>query len=465
MDYSDIMIFSINIIQKRHFFKVSITFLNRNMTNSKHITIEEAISKFPEEKQINLRGWVYRERKSNKFIFLVLRDESDIIQCVIKKNKTPKLFEKAQDLTIESSIKIRGELREDSRAPTGYEVGVTELEIVQIADPFPITEYQSIELLLENRHLWLRSRKINAILKIRHTIVGAIHEFFRKRGYFEFDAPIFQPSMSEGGATLFKVNYFEDVVYLSQSWQLYAEAGIFSLGKIYNMGPTFRAEKSSTSRHLSEFWMAEMEAAWMELDEVIEVAKDEIRFIIKEVIDKNKKELELLERDISILENYAHTEYPTIKYAEALKILNNTYDMNVPWGKDLRTIEEKTLAEHFNVPVVVSHYPTEIMGFYKPPSEENPEEALCFDMIAPEGYCEIIGGSQRSLSIENMKKRLEAEGEDPGKYQWYFDLRRYGSVPHSGYGVGVERVVSWICGLENIKDAIPFPRTMDRKEP
>jgi len=435
------------------------------MKESKYTTIEEAINKFPEQTEVYLRGWVYRERKSNKFIFIVLRDESDVIQCVIKKKNNPDIFEEAQPLTIESSIKITGEIREDSRAPTGYEVGVKKLEILQIAEPFPITQYQSIELLLENRHLWLRSRKINAILKIRHTIVGAIHEFFRDRGYYEFDAPIFQPSMSEGGATLFKVDYFEDTVYLSQSWQLYAEAGIFSLGKIYNMGPTFRAEKSSTSRHLSEFWMAEMEAAWMELDEVTEVAKEEIRFIIKEVLKKNKKELELLERDISILENYAKAEYPTIKYAEALDILNNKYELDVPWGKDLRTIEEKTLAEHFNVPVVVTHYPTEIMGFYKPPSEENPEEALCFDMIAPEGYCEVIGGSERSLSIENMKERLKAEGENPNNYDWYFDLRKYGSIPHSGYGVGVERVVSWICGLENIKDAIPFPRTMDRKEP
>ncbi|MEJ2248227.1 MAG: asparagine--tRNA ligase, partial [Candidatus Lokiarchaeota archaeon] len=281
----------------------------------------------------------------------------------------------------------------------------------------------------------------------------------------EFDAPIFQPTMSEGGATLFEVKYFEDKVYLSQSWQLYAEAGIFSLGKIYNMGPTFRAEKSKTSRHLSEFWMAEMEAAWMQLDEIVEVAKEEIRFIIKQVLKNNQKELKILERDTSKLNYYVKEKYPTIKYAEALKILNEKYEMDVPWGKDLRTLEEAQLADHFGVPVVVTHYPTEIMGFYKPPDPDNPEEALCFDMLAPEGYCEIIGGSERGLSIDNMRERLEAEGEDPNTYQWYFDLRRYGGVPHSGYGVGVERVVSWICGLDNIKDAIPFPRTMLRKEP
>ena len=433
------------------------------MKESKYTTIDEALKK--DLTNVYLRGWVYRQRASNKFVFIVLRDESDIIQCVISKSKNAELFEKAEKLTIESSIKISGELKEDVRAPTGFEVSVSDMEIIQIAEPFPITEHQSPELLYDNRHLWLRSRKLNAVLKIRHTVVGAIHDFFRGRGYYEFDAPIFQPSQSEGGSTLFEVKYFEDIMYLSQTWQLYAEAGIFSLGKIYNMGPTFRAEKSKTSRHLSEFWMAEMEAAWMTLEEATEVAKDEIRFIVKEVLKHNKKELEILKRDIKLLEHYAKAEYPTIKYAEALDLLNDKYQMDVPWGKDLRTMEEVKIAEHFKVPVVVTHYPTEIMGFYKPPSEDNPKEALCFDMLAPEGYCEIIGGSERSLLVDDMKKRLKAEGENPEIYDWYFALRRYGSVPHSGYGLGVERVVQWMCGLDNIKDAIPFPRTMLRKSP
>ena len=433
------------------------------MKELKYQTIEEALEKG--SGNVNLRGWVYRERKSNQFVFIVLRDESDIIQCVISKDKNPEIFKQAENLTIESSIKLSGELKKDERAPTGYEISVNKLEILQIAEPFPITEHQSPELLYDNRHLWIRSRKLNAILKIRHTIVGAIHEFFRSHGYYEFDAPIFQPTQSEGGATLFEVKYFEDKIYLSQTWQLYAEAAIFSLGKIYNMGPTFRAERSKTSRHLAEFWMAEMEAAWMKLEEVTEVAKDEIRFIVQEVLKQNQKELEILERDIKLLEHYSKADYPTIKYSEALDLLNEKYKMEVPWGKDLRTLEEAKIADHFKVPVVVTHYPTEIMGFYKPPSEENPKEALCFDMLAPEGYCEIVGGSERSLLVENMIERLKRDNEDPKNYDWYFELRRYGSVPHSGYGVGVERVVSWICGLDNIKDAIPFPRTMIRKTP
>jgi asparaginyl-tRNA synthetase len=437
--------------------------MDLKMKELKYQTIEEALEKG--SGNVNLRGWVYRERKSNQFVFIVLRDESDIIQCVISKDKNPEIFKQAENLTIESSIKLSGELKKDERAPTGYEISVNKLEILQIAEPFPITEHQSPELLYDNRHLWIRSRKLNAILKIRHTIVGAIHEFFRSHGYYEFDAPIFQPTQSEGGATLFEVKYFEDKIYLSQTWQLYAEAAIFSLGKIYNMGPTFRAERSKTSRHLAEFWMAEMEAAWMKLEEVTEVAKDEIRFIVQEVLKQNQKELEILERDIKLLEHYSKADYPTIKYSEALDLLNEKYKMEVPWGKDLRTLEEAKIADHFKVPVVVTHYPTEIMGFYKPPSEENPKEALCFDMLAPEGYCEIVGGSERSLLVENMIERLKRDNEDPKNYDWYFELRRYGSVPHSGYGVGVERVVSWICGLDNIKDAIPFPRTMIRKTP
>ncbi|MEM3374825.1 MAG: asparagine--tRNA ligase [Candidatus Woesearchaeota archaeon] len=420
---------------------------------------------------VNLRGWVYRERKHSDVVFIVLRDESDIIQCVIRKSDVSSdLFENAQKLTIESSVKFSGELKKEPRAPTGYELIVKEMEIVQIAEPFPITKDFSPEFLLDNRHLWIRSRKMNAIFKIRHTVVGAIHEFFRSKGYYEFEAPIFQPNACEGGSTLFEVKYFNDKVYLSQSWQLYAEAGIFSLGKIYNMGPTFRSEKSKTSRHLAEFWMAEMEAAWMHLDECSQVAKDEVRFIVKKVLENNKKELEILGRDLNKLKVYAEKEYPTITYTQALKLLKEKQNMEVEWGKDLRTIEEEKLMELFDTPVVVIDYPKEIMAFYKkrrlPKPEEAPEDvALCFDMLAPEGYGEIIGGSERDTDINELQKYLKLQGENPEHYEWYLDLRRYGSVPHSGYGLGVERVVSWLCGLDNIKDAIPFPRTMLRKTP
>jgi len=428
----------------------------------KYITVAEAIKQGSGE--IHIRGWVHRSRSSNKFVFFYVRDETNIIQCVVKKDNNPEIYNEAAKLTIESSLKLSGEIKEDKRGKTGYEIHVTDLEIVQIAEPFPITRDVSTEFLLDQRHLSIRSRRMNAILKIRHTCTGAIHEFFRKRGYFEFDTPVFQPIMTEGGATLFEVKYFKGKMYLAQTWQFYAEAGIFSLGKIYNVGPTFRSEKSKTSRHLTEFWMCEMEAAWMELAEVTEVAKDEIRFILKRVIRDNKKELEILGRDIKLLKKYAKMEWPTIKYKDALKMLNE-YEMDVPWGKDLRTLEEAKIAEHFKCPVVVTHYPTEIMGFYKPPDPDSPEEALCFDMLAPEGYCEIVGGSERSLLVDDMKRRIEEQGEDPNNYDWYFDLRKMGSVPHSGYGVGLERVISWLCGLENIKDAIAFPRTMLRKTP
>jgi asparaginyl-tRNA synthetase len=428
------------------------------------LSIQEAMEKG--SGKISVRGWVYRERGSNKIKFIVLRDHTNIIQCVIEKAKVgEEKFKDADKLQIEASLEIHGEIKKDDRAPTGYEVGVEDFNVVGWCDTFPISKDQSPEFLLDNRHLWLRSRKMVAIMKIRSTVVGAIHKFFRNRGFFEFDPPIFQPTQSEGGSTVFEVKYFNDTTYLAQTWQFYAEAAIYALGKVYDVSPTFRAEKSKTSRHLAEFWMAEMEAAWMDLKEVTEIAKDEIRFIIEEVLEHNQEELKLLKRDVKILEHYATAEYPTIKYKEVLKILKEKYDMDVEWGKDLRTIEEAKIAEHFKVPVVVTHYPVETMAFYKPEDPNDPGTALCFDMIAPEGYCEIVGGSQRSMDVEDMKKRLKAMGEDPKNYEWYFDLRRYGNTPHSGYGVGVERVVAWICGLENIKDAIGFPRTLLRKNP
>ncbi|MBN1538822.1 MAG: asparagine--tRNA ligase [Candidatus Thermoplasmatota archaeon] len=419
--------------------------------------------------EVKLRGWVYRTRGSNRMLFIVLRDSSDIIQCVGSRDDLgDEVFETARALNIESSISVMGTLNEDKRAPGGYELHLKAVEPVSPAERFPITKDQSEEFLRDNRHLWLRSRKMNAILKIRSTVTGAIHEFFRMRGYYEFTPPILTPNAAEGGSTLFEVKYYDRKIYMTQTWQLYAEAAIFSLERIYDVSPTFRAEKSKTSRHLSEFWMAEMEAAWMSYRQAIEVAIEEVRFIIAKVLEKNRNELEILEADTSRLEPLLSKEWPVITYTEALRILKEKMGMDVTWGKDLRTIEEEALMENFDTPVTVLQYPKEAMAFYKPvdPEADAPGPvAKCFDMIAPEGYGEIIGGSERDTDVSAISEALEREGEKVENYDWYLDLRRYGSVQHSGYGLGVERLIAWICRLDNIKDAIPFPRTLTRVTP
>ena len=436
------------------------------MVETKWTKIEEILNGKKTGNIIHLRGWIFRTRSSGNIVFTVIRDVTGTIQATIKKgNLLDKEFQDGKKALIESSVELEGIVKEDKRAPGGYELQVTKLDVINFAEPFPIVKDQSPEFLLDQRHLWIRSQKLSSILKIRSTVVGAIHKFFRDNGYYEFDAPVLQPNQCEGGSTLFEVKYYDNKTYLSQSWQLYAEAAVFSLEKVYNMGPTFRAEKSKTSRHLSEFWMAEMEAAWMGLDEVTEVAKDEVKFILKEVLKHNERELEILEQDIKKLEHIAKSKFPTITYTEAIDILNKKANMNVKWGKDLRTLEENKLMDHFDTPVVVTNYPIEIMAFYKPKDQKDPKTALCFDMIAPGGYGEIVGGSQRSLDVKEMTQRLEEMGEKTDNYEWYFDLRKYGSVIHSGYGLGVERVVAWICGIDNIKDAIPFPRTILRFRP
>ncbi len=414
---------------------------------------------------VKIRGWVWRERGSNAVKFILLRDSSGIIQCVFPKEKFEKQFEVLDKIQIETSMWISGTVVKSPKAPGGKEIQADAFEVIGSCDTFPITKDQSPEFLLDNRHLWLRSRKMAAILKVRSAYIQARDEFFRHEGFYRFDAPILQPNQCEGGSTLFEVKYYNQKTYLSQSWQLYAEAGIFALERIYNMGPTFRAEKSKTSRHLSEFWMAEAEAAWYDLHQISELAKKEIKYCIKKVVERCHDDLKFLGRDPQALKKIAEKEWPTLKYREVVKILHDKDKMKVEFGKDLRTVEEDSVMKHFDTPVVVTHYPVGIMAFYKPRDPENPDEALCFDMLAPEGYGEIVGGSQRSLDVEDMKKRLEAQGEKTDNYEWYFDLRKYGSVPHSGYGVGVERVIAWLCKAENIKDAIPFPRTMLRWTP
>ena len=436
------------------------------MTEKTRTKIQDIFTKKNAKQSVCIRGWIYRTRSSGNIVFSVIRDATGLLQVTIKKGNLPDHeFEDAKKALIESSVTITGIVKEDKRAPGGYELQATQFQVLQFAEPFPIVKDQSPEFLLDQRHLWIRSQKLTAVLKIRSTVVGAIHQFFRERGFYEFDAPVLQPNQCEGGSTLFEVKYYDHKTFLSQSWQLYAEAAIFSLEKIYNMGPTFRAERSKTSRHLSEFWMAEMEAVWMDLNEIVKIAQEEVRFILHQVVHHHKRDLEVLDQDIKHLKQVSESEFPTITYSQALDILNEKEQMNISWGKDLRTLEENKLMNHFETPVVVTNYPVEIMAFYKPRDPKDPKTALCFDMIAPKGYGEIIGGSQRSTDITYMKERLREMGENIKNYEWYFDLRRYGSVPHAGYGLGVERLVAWICDLDNIKDAIPFPRTLVRFRP
>ncbi|MBU2634047.1 MAG: asparagine--tRNA ligase [Nanoarchaeota archaeon] len=426
------------------------------------VSIQDAIKKG--KGKVSVRGWIYRERGSSKIKFIVLRDSSNIIQCILEKDKiSDKEWENSQKLLIESSVEIEGTIKQDERAPTGYEINVTKLNVIHFAEKYPITKDQSTEFLLDNRHLWIRSRQLTAVMKIRSTVLESFREYFQKKNFYELSPPIFTPNACEGGSTLFEVKYYNDKVYLTQSWQLYAEAAIFGLEKIFTISPCFRAEKSKTSRHLSEFWMAEMEAAWYGLDELTKDAEEVITYTFEQVLKKNLNELKILNRDISKLKK-VKTPFIRMTYKEALKALQKK-GMKVKFGKDLRTIEEDKLVEGCDKPIIVTHYPKEIMAFYKPRDPEDKETARCFDVLAPEGYGELVGGSERDIDIEELKKYLKKEGANPDNYSWYFDTRRYGNVPHGGFGLGIERLVAWICGLPNIKDAIAFPRTMLRKTP
>lgn len=429
----------------------------------KYLTIKQA--KKLGEGDVDLRGWCYRERGSKKLRFIVLRDAEDIIQCVIEKDTVSEdEWKTAEDIRLESSFTVSGHIKPDERAPGGFELQVKEIKPVTLCSDYPITKDQSTEFLLDVRHLSIRSRRLGAVMRIKSTILQAFREFYYSEGFFEAPMPILQPSQCEGGSTLFEVKYYKDKTYLSQSWQLYAEAVSHSIERIFAISPAFRAEKSKTSRHLSEFWMAEMEATWYELPELLESMEKCVYSIVQRVLEKHRADLEVLERDISKLEK-VKLPFPKITYTEALKILKEKGGMDVVWGKDLRTIEEDKLMEFFDSPVLVTHYPREIMAFYKPADKDDPKTALCVDMLAPEGYGEICGGSQRDMDVEGMKAQLIRDGEDVSNYEWYFDVRKYGGVPHSGFGMGVERVVSWICGIDNIKDAIAFPRTMLRFKP
>jgi len=431
----------------------------------KFISIQKAINKG--KGKINLRGWIYRERGSSKFKFIVLRDSTNIIQCVIKKDKVgDKLFEVADKLQIEASLELSGNLKQDKRAPTGYELEVDKLTVIGESDKFPIAKNQNREFLDDNRHLWLRSRKMTSILKIRSTVFGAIHEYFRNKEFYEFQSPILQSVQCEGGSTLFNVDYFKKKgVFLAQTWQLYGEPSVFSLEKVYTLAPSFRAEKSKTSRHLTEYWHAEMEVAWANFNDIINYGEELLKHIVKKVLKENKKELKILKRDIKKLEPTIKKKFPKMTYDEALKILDKKCKIKVNWGKDLRTIEEDKISQLYDTPIMITHYPKEVKAFYMRENPNNSKVVHGVDFIAPEGYGELIGGSEREPNLNEIIKRLKEMKENPIEYEFYLDTRKYGSVPHGGFGMGVERVISWICGLDNIKDAIPFPRTMLRFKP
>jgi len=430
----------------------------------KFISIQEANDK--KKGNVAVRGWVYRERGSNAMKFLVLRDSSNIIQCVLERKNFEKQWGEIDKIKIESSVEIEGDIKEDKRAPTGFEIQAKKINIIQIAEDFPINKDLNEELLGDRRHLWLRSRKMTAILKVRSTVFSAIHEYFRSKGFYEYQSPIFQAVQCEGGSTLFNVDYFgKKGVFLAQTWQLYAEPAIFSLEKIYTIAPSFRAEESKTSRHLTEYWHSEMEVAWADFKDIQDYGEELIKHIVRKVLNDNKRELEILRRDIKKLEPTLKKDFPRITYDESLKILKEKCKIKVSWGKDLRTVEEDELSRLYDTPIIVTNYPKEVKAFYMKETEGNPKVVNGCDFLAPESYGEIIGGSERESDPSKIKKRLIEMKEKPEQYSFYLDTRKYGSVPHGGFGLGVERIISWICGLDTIKDAIAFPRTMTRWTP
>lgn len=435
----------------------------------KFISLAEAIKKG--KGKVAVRGWVHRERGSNKMKFIVLRDYSDLVQCVLHYEDFSKQWDEIDKIQVEASVEVEGKIKADKRAPTGFEIQVSKIKLVGKSEEFPIQKDLNEELLGDRRHLWLRSQKMSSILKIRHTVLQAIREHWIKNGFYEYHSPTLIGSPAEGGSTMFKADYFGKPIYLAQTWQLHAEPGIFSLEKIFTIQPSFRAEKSKTSRHLTEYWHAEMEVAWCNFKDLQDHVEKLVKHIVNNVLKENKKELELLKRDLKTLEATSKKSFPRMTYDEVLELLKEKADLKIPWGKDLRTIEEDKLSALFDTPVIVTDYPKKVKAFYMKESPEtidkpeNKKTVQGFDLIGPEGYGELVGASQREENIEIIKDNLTKEGEDLKNYEFYLDTRRYGSIPHGGFGMGVERVISWICGLDNIKDAIAFPRTMTRMSP
>jgi len=413
-----------------------------------------------------LKGWVYNYRSSGKIYFLQFRDGTGSIQAVISQEEVPaETWQTCKQITLESSVEISGKIKEEQRSPQGIEMQVENLKIIQRADdPYPIgKKSHSVDFLLNHRHLWVRSLKQQAILKIRDEVVWAIRSFFRQEGFTLTDTPILTPTSCEGTTTLFELDYFNDKAYLAQTGQLYLEALIYSLGKVYDFGPTFRAEKSKTRRHLTEFWMMDAEAAFVGHEENIKLQEKIISFIVKQVLTNRSKELELLERDIKPLEKIK-TPFPIITYDEAVSTLQKK-GFKIKWGDDFGGDEETALSEEFDQPVFIERYPAKMKAFYMKSDPDNEKVVLNDDLIAPEGYGEIIGGSQRIDDLKTLEQKLKEFNLPLKPFQWYVDLRKYGSVPHSGFGIGLERVVTWLCGLDHVREAIPFPRMLNRLNP
>ncbi len=414
---------------------------------------------------VTLSGWLYNKTHKGKLIFMMLRDGTGFIQAVIfKDNFTETFFEELQRLPQESSIKVTGQVRADKRARGGYELQASEVDVVQMAQEYPISPKEhGIDFLMDQRHLWLRSSKPHAILKVRHQVIAACREYFNNLGFLLLDAPIFTPAACEGTTTLFETDYFDDKAYLTQSGQLYMEAGAMAFGKVYCLGPTFRAEKSKTRRHLTEFWMIEPEVAYCDLDQDMDLAEGMILHILEQVLQKNRDELELLERDISKLE-IIKRPFPRITYDEAVQILAKSGNEFV-YGNDFGAPDETVISEKYTSPIMVTRYPASVKAFYMKNDPDDPQKALCVDMLAPEGYGEIIGGGQREDDYDTLLQKIKSHGLPIEPFEWYLDLRRYGSVPHAGFGLGIERTVAWICGIKHVREAIPFPRTMSRIYP
>ncbi len=425
------------------------------------ISIKKA---FEKKGLVSVRGWIKRKRDLKEKIFLLLRDETGEIQCIIEPEKIDKKeFEKLSKQSIEASVELTGKLKEDSRAPSGFELMAEELKLIGESINFPIQKDLSEEFLLDVRHLWMRSSKMQAIMKIRSTLMYAVREFYKKENYFECSPAMITPNACEGGTTLFPLKYFGKERYLSQSGQMYLEVMIFALGKVFGLTPSFRAEKSKTARHLTEYWHLEGECAWMNMDDQMHEIEKMVSFVCQKIAEENPEELKVLGRDLADLKAI-RTPFAKMSYDEALEILEKKYKKKIPWGIDLSIKEEKILSQDEKIPFFIYGYPTKIKAFY---AKEMPDSKKCysFDLIGPEGYGELCTGGQREDINENMLKKLKKEKIPLENYQWYLDLRKYGSVPHSGFGIGIERLLRWICKLDSIKDTIPFPRTLNRSYP